>query len=87
MKIIMESSTDILPLIFVPILIAIFTFGSDSYTIEPDSPNIYWTKRSWWGLKQERRPVKWMNQAWHAKTKGGEYYFLFGADHDLPTDR
>lgn len=64
-------------------MIAIPTFKSDRYTISPDDKEILWVHKTWWGLKEVGREVKWSGSGWRAKSKSGEWYIFF-ADYDEP---
>ena len=64
---------------FVAIL-AIPTFQRDKIQIEPDSGVVYAVKITWWGLKQDKREIKWGKAegydyaAWCTKDRNGEWY-------------
>lgn len=86
MKLHLESPIDLIVIIIFVILVGYLTFSSDAYTIESETPDTYWVKKTWWGIKEEYRLIKWFNGEWHAKDKNGEWYPFRVDDDSEPSE-
>lgn len=71
-------------IILITVLIFIFAKFEDRYwqvNLDYDG-SAYITKDSWWGIKQETRPLKLIRGEWHFKSKNGEWLLLGIGDED-----
>ena len=68
------------------------TFEDMNITVDVDAPEVYVIRKTWWGLKQQRIPIRWMKatgydfEAWCAQTKSGEWYPYLVEPEDGPDD-
>jgi hypothetical protein len=59
-------------------------FGNRYWQINLDyDGSAYITRDSWWGIKQEMRPLKIIRGEWHFKSKNGEWLLFELDDEDI----
>lgn len=62
------------------LIIGIPTFKCHTITVDPNSPQVFSVKKTWWGLKEKEIEIIWMKapgydyEAWCAKGKDGGWY-------------
>ena len=84
MRIKMDSTDWFIGLPLVLLLAGAFTFQSESFFPDPSTSEVVWTKKTWWGLKEDSRQVRWRQNTWWAQSKDGTWYELTGFDMDPP---